>query len=101
MPDAGAIPPPCGPPDPPPPPLPSPSESSTRPLKGQNKASLLNPTFVAQLVKNAPVLNAGHLGSIPGLGRFPEEGKGYPLQYSILENSMDRIVHGRRKEWTD
>ena len=31
--------------------------------------------------------NAGDLGSIPGLGRFPEEGKGYPLQYSGLENS--------------
>ena len=36
--------------------------------------------------------NAGDLGSIPGLGRSPVEGKGYPLQYSILENSMDCIV---------
>ena len=33
--------------------------------------------------------NAGNLGSIPGLGRSPEKGKGYPLQYSGLENSMD------------
>ena len=33
--------------------------------------------------------NAGDLGSIPGLGRFLGEGKGYPLQYSGLENSMD------------
>ena len=33
--------------------------------------------------------NAGDLDSIPGLGRSPEEGKGYPLQYSGLENSMD------------
>ena len=33
--------------------------------------------------------NAGDLGSISGLGRSPEEGKGYPLQYSGLENSMD------------
>ena len=32
---------------------------------------------------------AGDLGSIPGLGRSPGEGKGYPLQYSGLENSMD------------
>ena len=32
--------------------------------------------------------NAGDLGSIPGLGRFLGEGKGYPLQYSGLENSM-------------
>ena len=37
---------------------------------------------------------AGDLGSIPGLGRSPGEGKGYPLQYSGLENSMDCIVHG-------
>ena len=34
--------------------------------------------------------NAGDLGSIPGLGRLPGEGNGYPLQYSSLENSMDR-----------
>ena len=38
--------------------------------------------------------NVGDLGLIPGLGRFPGEGKGYPLQYSGLENSMDCIVHG-------
>ena len=31
----------------------------------------------------------GALGLIPGLGRFPGEGNGYPLQYSCLENSMD------------
>ena len=37
--------------------------------------------------------NAGDLGSIPGLGRYPGEGKGYPLQYSGLENSMDYTVH--------
>ena len=34
--------------------------------------------------------NAGDLGVIPGLGRFPGEGNNYPLQYSCLENSMDR-----------
>ena len=33
--------------------------------------------------------NAGDLGSVPGLGRSPGEGKGYPLQYSGLKNSMD------------
>ena len=38
--------------------------------------------------------NAGDLGLIPGLGRSPGEGKGYPLQYSGLENFMDCIVHG-------
>ena len=38
--------------------------------------------------------NVGDLGSIPELGRSPREGKGYPLQYSGLENSVDCIVHG-------
>ena len=38
--------------------------------------------------------NAGDLGSITGLGRSAEEGKGYPLQYSGLENSMDSVIHG-------
>ena len=41
--------------------------------------------------------NAGDLGSIPGLGRSPGEGKGYPVQYSGLENPMDCIVYGLRK----
>ena len=43
--------------------------------------------------------NAGDPGLIPGLGRSGE-GKGYPLQYSGLENSMDCIVHGVAKSWT-
>ena len=34
--------------------------------------------------------NAGDLGSIPGSGRSPGEGNGYPLQYSYLKNSVDR-----------
>ena len=38
--------------------------------------------------------NGGDLSSIPGLGRSPGEGKGYPLQYSGLENSIEYIVHG-------
>ena len=41
--------------------------------------------------------NVGDLGSISGLGRSPGEGKGYPLQYSDLENSMDGIVYGVSK----
>ena len=54
------------------------------------------------VVKNPPA-NAGDAGSIPGSGRFPEGGNGYPLQYSCLENPMDRgawraIVHGVTKE---
>ena len=46
------------------------------------------------------VCNEGDLGSIPGLGRSPGEGKGYPLQYSGLKNSMDCIAHGATKSWT-
>ena len=46
--------------------------------------------------------NAGDLGLIPGLGRFPGERNGYPFQYSCLENPMDRgawlgTVHGVAK----
>ena len=49
--------------------------------------------------------NAGDPGSIPGLGRCPGEGNGYPLQYSCLENPMDRgawwaTVHGIVSSWT-
>ena len=44
--------------------------------------------------------NVGDLGLIPGLGRSPGEGKGYPLQYSGLENSMDYTVHGITKSRT-
>ena len=52
---------------------------------------------VVLVVKNPPA-NAGGAGSIPGWGRFPGEGNGDPLQYSCLENPMDRgawqaIVH--------
>ena len=43
---------------------------------------------------------AGDLGSIPGLGRCPGEGRGYPFQYSGLENSMDCIVHRAVKSRT-
>ena len=59
------------------------------------------------MVKILPA-NAGDVrdtGSIPGSGRFPGGGRGNPLQYSCLENSMDRgawqaIVHGVTKSWT-
>ena len=44
--------------------------------------------------------NAGDPGLIPGAGRAPGEGKGCPLQYSGLENSMDCIVHGVVKSQT-
>ena len=61
---------------------------------------------MALVIKNLPV-NAGDIrgaGSIPGSGRSPGGGHGNPLQYSCLENLMDRgawraTVHGVTKEW--
>ena len=56
------------------------------------------------MVKNPPA-NAGDVGLIPGWGRSPGGGNGNPLQYSCLENPMDRgvwwvTVHGVMKSWT-
>ena len=53
------------------------------------------------VIKNPPA-NVGDVGSIPGSGRFPGEGNSNPLQYSCLENLMDRgvwwaTVHGVTK----
>ena len=56
-------------------------------------------SLVAQLVKKLPAVDAD-LGLIPELGRYPGQGKGYSLQYSGLENSMDCIVHGVTKSRT-
>ena len=58
----------------------------------------------SSVLKNLPA-NAGDTGSISGSGRFPEEGNGNPLQYSCLENPMDRgtcqaTVHGVLKSQT-
>ena len=55
-------------------------------------AMLPTPVFLVSSCGSAgkeSACSAGDLGLIPGLGRFPEEAKGYPLQYSVLENSMD------------
>ena len=60
---------------------------------------LTNPGFPCGSAGKESACNMGDLGSIPGLGRSPGEGKGYPLQYSGLENSMDCIVHGVTKSW--
>ena len=61
--------------------------------------------FPGGLDGKASARNAGDPGSIPGLVRSPGEGNGYPLQYSFLENSMDRgawqaTVHGVAKSRT-
>ena len=68
-------------------------------LSAFDTSSLTGVFLVLLVEKNLPA-NGGDLGSIPELGRYPGEGKGYPLQYSGLENSMDFIVHGVAKSWT-
>ena len=50
----------------------------------------LQDSFPGSSVGKESTYNAGDLGSIPGLGRFSEKGHGNPLQYSCLENPMDR-----------
>ena len=56
--------------------------------------------FPSGSVGKESACNAGDLGFIPGLGKFPGEGKGYSLQYSGLKNSMDYIVLGVAKSRT-
>ena len=56
--------------------------------------------FLRGSARKESACNVADLGSIPGLGRSPGEGKGYPLQYSGLENFMDCIVHGVTKSQT-
>ena len=56
--------------------------------------------FPDSSVGKEPTCNARGPGLIMGLGRSPGEGKGYPLQYSGLENSMNYIVHGLAKNRT-
>ena len=56
--------------------------------------------FPGGLASKESARNVGDPGLIPGLGRSPGEGKGFPLWYSGLENSMDCIVHGVAKSWT-
>ena len=56
--------------------------------------------FPCGLAGKESACKAGDLGLIPGLGRSPGEGKGSPLQYSGLENSMDCIVNGVEKSQT-
>ena len=69
-------------------------------VKGKNMIMDIFPS--GSVVKNPPA-NTGDPGSIPGSGRYPGEGNDNPLQYSGLENSMDRgawwaAVHAVTKE---
>ena len=66
---------------------------------------LLQGGFLGSSNSKESACNAGDLGSIPGLARSPGEGHGNPLQYSCLENSVDRgawwaPVHGVAKSRT-
>ena len=91
------------------PPFPSPGESSRpRDRTGVSSVSCIGRRvfflyhehhlgFPRGSACEEPACNAGDPGSIPGLGRSLGEGKGHPLQYSGLENSMDCIVHGVTK----
>ena len=56
--------------------------------------------FPGSSIGKGSTCKAGDLSSIPGLGRSPGEEKGYPLQYSGLENSMDYTVYGVAKSCT-
>ena len=56
--------------------------------------------FLGSSAGKESACNVGDLGSIAGVGRSPGEGKGYLLQYSGLENSMDCIIHGVAKSQT-
>ena len=58
------------------------------------------PGFPCGLAGKESAWNVGDLGSIPGLGRSPGEGKGYPLQYSGLANSMGYSPRGRKESDT-
>ena len=77
-------------------------------MVAKSRTPLSNLTFTFNVYKGFPhsstgkesACHAGDLGSIPGLGRSPGEGKGYPLQYSGLKNSMEYTVHGVAKSRT-
>ena len=82
---------------------------SVKPAAIQQEGKFWHPLFTPSIpsmgftdssVGKEPTCNAGGPGSIPGLGKSPGEGKAYPLQCSGLENSMDCIVHGVAKSWT-
>ena len=77
--------------------------TASDPMDCSLPGSLVHGIFQARVLEWGAIAfscNSGDLGSIPGLGRSPGEGTGYPLQYSGLENSMDCIVHGVAKSQT-
>jgi len=71
------------------------------PNPGIEPASLMSLELAGRFFTTSTT-NAGDLTSVPGLGRSSAERNGYPLQYSCLENPMDKSssVHGMAKRWT-
>ena len=74
--------------------------SGTKSIGTSALASVLPMGFAGDSADKESTCNTGDLGWILGLGRSPGEGKGYPLQYSGLENSKDCTVHGVAKSQT-
>ena len=62
--------------------------------------TIMDKGFPGSSAGRVSTCNAGDLGSVPGLGRSPGEGNGYPLQHSDLEKSIDCTVHGVAKSRT-
>ena len=78
--------------------IPNSEKNSTR--KKKNKKQAINSDdFPGDSHNKKYICNAGDLGSIPGLGRSPGEGNGYPPQYSSLENSTDRGAWQATVHW--
>ena len=74
-------------------------------MKAHFNAAALRTGFPGGSDGEESTCDAGDPGSIPGLGQSPGEGNGYPLQYSCLENPMDRgawwaTVHEVTQSWT-
>ena len=84
--------------------------TSVMPPKMQYRFSFVHPFIYQVFIKlnkqgllcdsagKESAYNVGDLGSVPGLERSRGEGKGYPLQYSGLENPMDCMVHGSQSQ---
>ena len=64
-------------------------------IKLDNVIAVYGTSLVAQMEESD--CSQGDIGSIPGLGKSTGEGNGYPLQYSCLENSMDRGTWGHKE----
>ena len=77
----------------------------SRDITLSTKVQIVNAGFPGGLDSNESACNSGGMDLIPGSGRSPEEGNGNRLQYSCLENPMDRgawwaTVYGVTKSWT-